>query len=258
MVMANSEPGAQLISDAIHGASDQPAIIPFLSSGFPDPDRFLDALEAATREAAVCEVGIPFSDPMADGVTIQRTSRIALEHGVSLGSTLEALGAHRDRVHCPILLMSYLNPLLNLGAEKLADSARAAGVSGFIIPDLPVDEDIGFRSILADRGLATVQLVTSLTTAERRARLLSASTGFLYAVTRVGTTGSAVDVGPVTGFLDELRAESSVPVCAGFGIRGPEQVAALRGHADGVIVGSALMEVVEQGGDVGAWLRALK
>jgi len=256
--MASSEVGAQLISDTIRAETDRPAIIPFLSSGFPDPDRFLDALEAATREATVCEIGIPFSDPMADGVTIQRTSRIALKHGVSVASTLEALGGHRDRVHCPILLMSYLNPLLNFGADELADSARAAGVSGFIIPDLPVDEDIGFRSILADAGLATVQLVTPLTMPERRARLLKASTGFVYAVTRVGTTGSAVDVGPVLGFLDELRAESPVPVCAGFGIRGREQVRALRDHADGVIVGSALMEVVEQCGDVGAWLRALK
>ena len=255
--MAKSETGAQAISDAIRAVPKSPAIIPFLSSGFPDPDRFLDALEAATGVAAVCEIGIPFSDPMADGVTIQRTSRVALEHGVSLASTLESLGEHRHRIHCPILLMSYLNPLLSFGAQRLAETACSVGVSGFIIPDLPVDEDIGFRTTLADSGLATVQLVTPLTTPARRARLLEATSGFVYAVTRAGTTGSAVDVGPVLGFLDELRARSEHPVCAGFGIRGPAQVAALRGHADGVIVGSALMEVVEQGGDVDAWLRGL-
>jgi len=257
MVVASSESGAVRVSEAIRSDSDRPALIPFLTSGFPDPARFLDALEMVTREATVCEIGIPFSDPMADGVTIQRASRIALEHGVSLASTLAMLGTHRDRVHCPILLMSYLNPLLSFGASELAAAAVEAGVSGFIVPDLPFDEEPAFRSILASAGLASIQLVTPLTEARRRADLLEASTGFVYAVTRVGTTGSTVDVGPVLGFLDELRVESTVPVCAGFGIRDAEQVRTLRGHADGVIVGSALMELLEQGGNPGAWLRAL-
>jgi tryptophan synthase alpha chain len=256
--MASSESGATRISEAILSESDRPALIPFLTSGFPDSARFLDALETVTREATVCEIGIPFSDPMADGVTIQRASRVALERGVSLASTLAMLGTHRDRVHCPILLMSYLNPLLSFGVPELAAAAVNASVSGFIIPDLPFDEEPTFRSTLVNAGLASIQLVTPLTEAGRRAALLEASTGFVYAVTRVGTTGSTVDVGPVLEFLDELRVESRVPVCAGFGIRDAKQVRTLKGHADGVIVGSALMEVLEQGGNPGAWLRELR
>lgn len=250
------ETGARRIASALRAEADRPALVPFLTAGFPDPGRFLEVLDAVTREATVCEIGIPFTDPMADGVTIQRTSRIALEHGVSLESTFE-LVAGAD-VHCPILFMSYLNPLLSFGADALAARSIEAGVDGFIVPDLPVDEDPGFRAALSGAGLATVQLVTPLTAPSRRRELIAASTGFLYAVTRVGTTGSAVDLAPVLGFLDELRGEAEVPVCAGFGIREAAQVRSLRGHADGVIVGSALMEVVERGEDPGSWLRALR
>lgn len=253
-----TETGAQKIEAAIRSEAARPALVPFLTSGFPDPARFLDALEGVSAQATVCEIGIPFSDPMADGVTIQRTSQVALGHGVSLASTLDALEANAHRVHCPLLLMSYFNPLLSFGAGPLAARAVACGVSGFIIPDLPFDEDPGFHSTLRDAGLATVQLVTPLTARERRSRLIASSQGFLYAVTRVGTTGSAVDLSAVPGFLDELRAESSVPVCAGFGIRDAAQVASLRGHADGVIIGSALMECVERGEDPAAWVRALR
>lgn len=253
-----SETGAQRIESALRAAADGPALIPFLTAGFPDAERFLDALDAVTAEATVCEIGIPFSDPMADGVTIQRTSQIALEGGTSLESTLTQLEQNAARIHCPILLMSYLNPLLHFGAEELARRAVQSGVCGFIIPDLPVDENEEFRSTLTNAGLGTIQLVTPLTRPDRRTQLLNASSGFLYAVTRVGTTGAAVDLTPVTGFLDSLRAESKVPVCAGFGIREAAQLRQLRGHADGVIIGSALMEVVERGEDPAAWLRALR
>lgn len=251
-----AESAAGRIARALRSEADRPALVPFLTAGFPDPDRFGVLLEAVTREATVCEIGIPFTDPMADGVTIQRASRVALDHGVTLESAFEMVeGGAR---HCPVLFMSYLNPLLSFGAERLARRAVEAGVDGFIVPDLPVDEDPGFRAALSEAGLATVQLVTPLTEPGRRAELVTASTGFLYAVTRAGTTGTAVDLGPVLGFLDGLRSESSVPVCAGFGIREAGQVRALRGHADGVIVGSALMEAIERGEDAGAWLRALR
>lgn len=251
-----SGPAAARIQRAIVDEADRPALVPFLTAGFPDPGQFLRVLEAVTREATVCEIGIPFTDPMADGVTIQRTSRAALDHGVTLERAFAMVEASER--HCPVLFMSYLNPLLSYGADRLAARALQAGVDGFIVPDLPVDEDPGFRDTLTGAGLATVQLVTPLTDPDRRERLVAASTGFLYAVTRVGTTGAAVDLGPVLGFLDALREQASIPVCAGFGIREAAQVQALRGHADGVIVGSALMEVVERGEDPGAWLRALR
>jgi tryptophan synthase alpha chain len=201
---------------------------------------------------------VPFSDPMADGLTIQRSSHAALKQGVSLKwilAELAAMGPQRT----PLLLMSYLNPLLAYGYDKLAREAAAVGICGFIVPDLPLGEDGDFRAAIEPQGLALVQMVTPVTPVERMRRLCAASQGFVYAVTMTGTTGKSVAVpADVVDYLERVRALSTVPVCAGFGIRSRDQVQKLRGHVDGVIVGSALVEVLERGESPEAWLAALR
>lgn len=248
------------IASAIRAVSrdGQPALVAYLTAGFPSRERFAEHVRALARGADVIEIGVPFTDPMADGVTIQRSSQAALAQGVTLAWILQELGAMGPQ-RVPMLLMSYLNPLLAFGLERLASAATRAGVSGFIVPDLPFDESSSVRDALGSAGLALVQMVTPVTRPERLAQVCRASEGFVYAVTMTGTTGRSVSVPPDTlAYLDRVRAESTVPVCAGFGIRSPAQVAMLRGHVDGVIVGSAIVEVLERGEDPAAWLAKLR
>jgi tryptophan synthase alpha chain len=240
-------------------AGGQPALVGFLTAGFPRKEDFAAHLAAVGAAADVVEIGVPFSDPMADGMTIQRSSRSALGQGVSLRWILETLAGLESRPRAPLLLMSYLNPLLAYGLERLPAAARKAGVGGFIVPDLPFEESDELRAALGAEGLALVQMVTPVTPPSRLAVLCSASEGFVYAVTMTGTTGKSVAVpDEVLAYMDRVRAVSPVPVCAGFGIRSAEQVARMAGHVDGVVVGSALVEVLERGEDPAAFLRALR
>jgi len=249
------------ISTAIKGAnaSGRPAIVGFLTAGFPDKARFREHLTAVAAGVDVVEIGVPFTDPMADGATIQRASHAALVAGVSLAWILGELRMLPARPRAPLLLMSYLNPLLAYGLERLPKEAASAGVAGFIVPDLPYEESADLRAALGREGLALVQMVTPVTPAARLKMLCAASEGFVYAVTMTGTTGKAVAVpDEVLAYLDRVRAVSPIPVCAGFGIRSREQVARLKGHVDGVIVGSALVEVLERGEDATAWCLQLR
>ena len=239
-------------------ACGEPALVAYLTEGFPSRERFRDHLRTLADAADVIEVGVPFTDPMADGVTIQRASLAALAQGVSLAWILEELAGLRG-IGPPLLLMSYLNPLLACGVGRLAASAVAAGVAGFIVPDLPLDESSELRAALDERQIALVQMVTPVTEPPRLAQLCAASEGFVYAVTMTGTTGRNVAMpAEVLTYLDRVRAIAKRPVCAGFGIRSREQVERLRGHVDGVVVGSALVEVLERGEDPGAFLRGLR
>jgi tryptophan synthase alpha chain len=246
------------ISAAISAAPGKTAIVAFITAGYPSRDKFREHLTLIGNAADVVEIGVPFTDPMADGVTIQRSSREALNQGFTLHWLLQELAA-MQRPRAPLILMSYLNPLLAYGFDKLAADAAQAGVSGFIIPDLPYDEGADFRAALAAPGLALIQMVTPVTGPARMARLCAASQGFVYAVTMTGTTGRTAAVpGDVTRYLDTVSAMAKLPVCAGFGIRGPEQVRQLHGHVAGVIVGSALVEVLESGADPAAFLNSLR
>jgi tryptophan synthase alpha chain len=239
-------------------ARGEPALVAYITAGFPRRERWREHLRVLADAADVIEVGVPFTDPMADGVTIQRASLAALAQGVSLAWILEELAALRG-IGPPLLLMSYLNPLLAYGVDRLAASAAHAGVSGFIVPDLPLDESSELRAALDERQLALVQMVTPVTEPQRLAQLCAGSQGFVYAVTMTGTTGRNVAVPEeVLSYLDRVRAAAPLPICAGFGIRGREQVERLRGHVDGVVVGSALVEVLERGEDPGAFLRGLR
>jgi tryptophan synthase alpha chain len=237
----------------------EPAIVAFLTAGYPSAKHFREHLAAVAAGSDVVEIGVPFTDPMADGVTIQRSSQEALKQGVSLRWILAELRA-MQRPAAPLILMSYLNPLLSYGYDRLAADAAQAGVCGFIVPDLPYDEGEELRTALDRTGVAMVQMVTPVTLEPRMAQVCAASQGFIYAVTMTGTTGKSVAVpDSVVDYLARVRrVAGAVPVCAGFGIRSREQVERLRGHVDGVVVGSALVEVLERGEDPAAWLAALR
>lgn len=239
-------------------AGGEPALIAYLTAGFPRRETFAAHLEAIAAAADVVEIGVPFTDPMADGVTIQRASFAALAQGVTLRWILAEV-ARLGELRAPLLLMSYLNPLLAFGVGELADSAARAGVAGFIVPDMPLDESSELSGALAARGIALVQMVTPVTEPQRLEALCAGSQGFVYAVTMTGTTGRNVAVpDEVIAYLERVRASSPLPVCAGFGIRSRAQVERLRGHVDGVVVGSALVEVLERGEDPARWLHELR
>jgi tryptophan synthase alpha chain len=249
---------SERISTAIAQAQGGTAIVAFVTAGYPAREKFREHLTQIGNEADVVEIGVPFTDPMADGMTIQRSSREALRQGFNLRWLLDELGA-MERPKAPLILMSYLNPLLSFGFDELASAAARVGVCGFIIPDLPYDEGEDLRKALEPHGLAIVQMVTPVTQPERLKKLCAATQGFVYAVTMTGTTGRTASVpGEVTHYLDSVAAVSKLPVCAGFGIRSHEQVEQLRGHVAGVIVGSALVEVLEKGEDPAAFLRSLR
>jgi tryptophan synthase alpha chain len=257
------------ISSAIQTAvaEGRTALVGYLTAGFPSRNQFRDNLAAVVSACDVVEIGVPFSDPMADGTTIQRASFAALADGVTLPWILEELKAvgqprlarETARHGVPILLMSYLNPLLSFGLKNLPREAAAAGVAGFIVPDLPYEESDDLRAALDEQGLALVQMVTPVTPDARLEMLCKSARGFVYAVTMTGTTGKSADVpDDVLEYMDRVKRYSTVPVCAGFGIRSREQVARFAAHVDGVVVGSALVETLERGGDVRAFLGSLR
>ena len=245
-------------------AKGRPALVGYLTAGFPNRRQFKENLAAVADACDVVEIGVPFTDPMADGTTVQRASFAALADGVTLPWILEELKSIEPRPRVPILLMSYLNPLLAFGMRELPRAAASAGVAGFIVPDLPFEESGDLHSALDAEGLALVQMVTPVTPPERLAMLCREAKGFVYAVTMTGTTGKSADGKfadvplEVLEYMDRVKRLSNVPVCAGFGIRSREQVERLSGHVDGVVVGSALIEVIERGADVTAFLRGLR
>jgi tryptophan synthase alpha chain len=254
---------AQKLSDAIRNARrERVALVAFMTAGFPSMERFRADLEAVAAEADVVEIGVPFTDPLADGVTIQRSSLAALEQGVTLRWILDTLDA-MPRVNAQLVLMGYLNPMLAFGLPELAKRAAKAGIAGFIVPDLPIEESGAFEQALKPHGIAMIRMVTPVTPAARLEQLCRSAEGFVYAVSMTGTTGKSVSTSTgvpreTLDYLDKVRKLSNVPVCAGFGIREASQVAAFADHVDGVIVGSALIEVMEKGGSPAALLRSLR
>ena len=259
MTTPNTPSAAQRLEQTIRdvAAQNRTAIVAFMTAGFPEAARFAEHLKAVASAADVVEIGVPFTDPMADGMTIQRSSQSALKQGVSLKWILQQLAA-MSPIETPLVLMSYLNPLLQYGYEALAKEAASVGVCGFIVPDLPFDEGDVLREALRREGLALVQMVTPVTTESRLQQIAEASEGFICAVTMTGTTGKNVSVpADIIDYLTRVRSKAPVPVCAGFGIRSAEQVSRLRGHVEGVVVGSALVEVLERGDDAREFLLGL-
>lgn len=225
------------------------ALLPYLVAGFPAREGFGELLVRVGARADVVELGLPFSDPTADGPVIAAAAQRALAEGVHLGWLLAEVARVRARLGCELVLMSYLNPLLAFGLERACTELASSGFSGLIVPDLPLEEGAELAEHAARHGLAWVQLVTPLTPPARAARLARASRGFLYAVTRAGTTGAAAEPEAVARYLDELARLAPTPVCAGFGLRTPAQLARLAGSCDGFVVGTALVEALAAGRD---------
>ncbi|MCI0425205.1 MAG: tryptophan synthase subunit alpha [Actinobacteria bacterium] len=248
--------GAARVTEAIT-AGPGLALCAYLTAGYPDPAAFREILPALAAAADVVEIGVPFTDPMADGLTIQRASQVALDYGVTLGSILTLLA--ETPLDAPVLLMGYYNPFLAYGLERLAESMTETGTTGLIVPDLPLEESGDLFHTLETRGLALVRLVAPTTPPARMRVLAESSRGFVYAVNATGTTGKAADFDEATlDYLDRVSSVSPIPVLAGFGIRDRSQVATLSGHVDGVVVGSALIEEIDRGGDPAAFIAGLR
>jgi tryptophan synthase alpha chain len=228
----------------------RPALIAYLTAGDPDPRRTVDIALALERGGAdILELGVPFSDPVADGPVIQRASGRALKAGATLPRVLEIAAGIRARSAMPIILFSYMNPLLRYGFDRLCSGARQAGIDGCLFTDLSVEEAGGALDSMRAAGLDTVFLAAPTST-ERRLKLVAEySTGFVYVVSRTGVTGEQASVASgVDTLVTRLRQLTSLPLAVGFGISRREHVQAVGRYADGVVVGSAVMRVVEEHG----------
>jgi tryptophan synthase alpha chain len=222
------------------------ALIAYLTAGYPS----LNAQRALVKtlinsDIDILELGVPFSDPIADGPTIQYSSHEALMKGISLHKIIEWLTRFKREITVPVVLMSYMNPILSYGIDAFSRDAQKAGVSGLIIPDSIPEENKEIKKVLERRGIHLIALVAP-TTPEKRLRWVSTKTaGFLYAVSVAGVTGARKNISPQTKrWLSHLRSVSPSPVCVGFGISTKDHIASLRGSVDGFIVGSALIELI--------------
>jgi len=224
------------------------AFIPYLTAGDPSLEVTLElALALEKAGADVIELGVPFSDPIADGPVIQRATERALKNGVTVSQVL-ALGENiRKQSGIPLVLFSYFNPLLNYGLERLAADAVKAGFDGVLASDLTVEESEPFVRPMRHSGLDTVFLVAPTSSPERMKKIAAASTGFLYAVSRTGVTGEQQELATdLKQFLETLRMHTRMPIAVGFGISRPEHVQAVWQEAEGAIVGSSIVKAVEE------------
>ena len=230
------------------------ALIPFLTCGYPDSPKSLEMLRGmANAGADIIELGIPFSDPLADGPTIQRSSFQALEGGMTTEGTLEVLRAFRAAHDTPVVLFSYLNPILRYGVDEFARAATGAGAQGLLLTDVPTGADPALEERLAARGLDLIRLIAPTTSRERVAAIARAGAGFLYYISRTGVTGARARLRRALG--REIRAVQrqvgGIPVAVGFGISTPDQATDVAAAADGVVVGSALIDCCEREGPEG-------
>jgi tryptophan synthase alpha chain len=247
---------AGAVTAAIERADGQ-AICAYLTAGYPGPDEFGGILASVSEAADVIEVGIPFTDPMADGQTIQHASHEALVQGINLDRVFETLAS--TRLAAPHVFMGYYNPFLAFGLDRLVERMSQVGTAGLIVPDLPIEESGVLLELLESAGLGLIQLVAPTTPQERLRKLADASRGFVYAVSTKGTTGGATTFDEtVLDYLDRVKSVSDLPVLAGFGVRERAQVAQLAGHVDGVVVGSALIDAIDRGEDPALFLAGLR
>lgn len=240
-------------------AGREPALVAFLVASYPDPARFLEQLTAVSAVADLIEIGVPHADPTADGPVIRRASQQAVAAGITFDRVLEQLAELPAARHPPLVLMSYRAPLLAFGSDRLPAALGRAGVAGLLVPDLSFEDGGELRLALEAEGLAMVQLVTPALPPTQLMQRVGAARGFVYAATVDGVTGGERRVdAELLAWLDRVRVLTDRPVCAGFGIRSAAQIARLAGHADGVVVGSALIEAIEQGQDPAVFLRGLR
>jgi tryptophan synthase alpha chain len=236
-----------------NGFKNRPIFMPYFPLGYPDLDTSIDVIEALAKNGAdLIEVGLSFSDPLADGPVIQKATQVALEKGITVKKSLQAVAELRGRgVDIPMVLMGYYNPMLAYGLEKFIHDAQEAGADGFIIPDLPTEEADEFRSILdggrytSSQDLPLIQMLAPNSPAERMESIARNAKGFIYLVSVTGVTGARASISDGLGdLISRVREHTSVPVCVGFGISTPEQARQVGALADGVIVGSACVKTI--------------
>ena len=227
------------------------AFMPYLCAGDPAPklsEKLLLTLEEAGAD--LIELGVPFSDPIADGPTIQRASERALKHRISLQQILEMVKTLRHRTDIPIALMSYYNPIFSMGESVFCQAAQDVGVDGVIVPDLPPEEAQPLLDVALQYNLSTIFLVAPTSSPERMQRIASVSTGFVYCVSLTGVTGARATLSDeVAPMITGLRKHTDKPISVGFGVSTPEQAGQVAEVADGVIVGSAIINVIEKNMD---------
>lgn len=250
------------LQDAIEQAQAQGrrAVIPFITAGFPDKESFWTHLSRIDQAGAdIIEIGVPFSDPVADGPVIEAASRDALARGVSLKWILDGLKERRGLFSARLVLMGYVNPFYRYGLDELAKDAAEAGVHGFIIPDMPLEESDIFRNAFDPYDLVLVTLIAPNTTEDRMKQYQPYTRGFVYVVSVLGTTGGKVDLTQsVTATMLRARGVFNVPLALGFGLQSPEQLEELPPEArpDAAVLGSALLKHISAGGDAGEFLQA--
>jgi tryptophan synthase alpha chain len=228
---------------------NKPIFMPYFPLGYPDLDTSIDVIEALAKNGAdLIEVGLSFSDPLADGPVIQKATQVALEKGITVKKSLEAVKKLRNRsVEIPLVLMGYYNPMLAYGLEKFVCEAVEVGADGFIVPDLPVEESGEFQSALSAGAIEAplIQMLAPTTTNRRMETIAGNAQGFLYLVSVTGVTGERKSISEgLADLISRVRQFSSVPVCVGFGISTPEQARQVGALADGVIVGSACVKAI--------------
>lgn len=247
------------LTTRIRAANEQgrKALIPFLPGGFPDRDRFWDELAALDANGAdVIEIGAPFSDPVADGPTVEQASLDCLRDGVCLSWILGELSKRRASLSAEIALMGYLNPFLQFGLERFARDASEAGVSGLIIPDVPLEESDDIKAALNAHGLDLIYLIGLNTTPERMRQYAERARGFVYFVSVLGTTGERETLPrEITDKLRQAREIFDIPMAIGFGIKTPEQLAAFGDLVDAAVFGSSLITHLRNGGHSAEFMR---
>jgi tryptophan synthase alpha chain len=236
-------------------ASKRAALMPYFTLGYPTPSASVEVVEALAQAGAdLIELGIPFSDPLADGPTIQHSTQVALDQGMTVKRCFELVRQIRERgVRQPLLLMGYINPLLAYGLARYVTEASASGADGLILPDLPIEEAAEVESIFRENGLALVYLASPASTPERIAALAARTSGFLYLVSLTGVTGArtALSAG-LADFVSRVRAVAQTPLAVGFGISTPQQAQTVAALADGVIIGSVLISAAGKASDPAA------
>ena len=231
-------------------AAGRTALIPYLTAGYPDRDASEAALRAADGLADILEVGVPFSDPLADGPTIQRSTFEALQRGMTLAGTLELV--RRAELRTPVVVFSYLNPILRYGVDRFVRDAADLGVAGVILTDLPAGGDPGAERTLQASPLDLIRLVAPTTRDDRLAEVVTDAEGFIYLVARLGVTGASRALADdLADSVARVRRATALPVAVGFGISTPAQAAIVARMADGVVVGSALVDALGHDGVAG-------
>jgi tryptophan synthase alpha chain len=231
-------------------AAHVPGLVTYVTAGDPDEPRSEGIVRTLDRAGAdVIEIGVPFSEPLADGPVIQRATERALAGGTTLARVLDLVTRVRADVAAPIVLFSYANPMFRMGAERFADRAREAGVDGVLLLDLPIEEAGDVRTLLARRGIDTIFLLSPTTSEARMRKAASLGSGFLYAISRLGVTGVRDQLAEgAQEMVERIRAVSDLPVALGFGISKPDHVQAVGMYADAAVVGSALVNVIAEAG----------